>query len=514
MKKRLLSIVLCLILVASCVAALTACSGNKNKVIMIWGPEEHRDLYVAWAKEFRDQHADVFEGYEFDYAGSGDSGAYGNMKVDPTNGAAIYTFANDQMANLANLGALSPLTDADVTWARENNIESAVESTKMGSTYMAYPLQADNGYYLYYNKDAFRGTSIWDATNDCIKEDFTFREMYAALDERAVAEGGSKWANGKITWALGDSWYVSGAFFAVGGDYDVQYDEDGKQVSATCSFGYTLPEGETSYKNGDYSLGFAAVECLVNSFTNTDGTVNKHYYYTDGDKAPLNDYISLHINENNNAAQDEPLAAAVCGTWKANEIQTYWGDNYAATWLPMLEDNSGNRYAFKNFAGYKNLGVNPLCEFATANDTNIEILHEMAKFLTSKEAQLQRYQKTGAGPSNKEALQDSAVAADVALLALNKQYDRVCTYPAGTTRKDADGNSLAGKPIGNGLGFRVQDSVPANYWTPIQNFGNKLWQEYNAFTTSGTALDNFAPGSDELKRQLAQLQTDISQAAQ
>lgn len=512
MKKRLLSIVLCLVLVASCVAVLAAC-GSEETVIMLWGPEEHRDLYLKWAEEFRSQHEDVFKNCKFDFAGSGDAGAYGNMKVDPTMGAAIYTFANDQMANLSNIGALSALTDSDVEWALENNIESAVAATKLGGKYLAYPLQADNGYYLYYNKDAFRGTSIWDTTNDCIKEDFTFREMYAALDERAAMADGSKWGNGKVTWALGDSWYVSGAFFAVGGDYDVQYDADGKQQSATCSFGYTLPAGETSYKKGDYSLGYAAVECLVNSFTNTDGKVNKHYYYTDGDKAPLNDYITLHIDENNPAAREEPLAAAVCGTWKATEIAEKWGNDYAATWLPMLEDNSGNRYAFKNFAGYKNLGVNPLCEFATANETNIEVLHEMAKYFTSKEAQLDRYEATGAGPSNKEALQDSRVASDVALIALNKQYDRVCTYPAGTTLKDADGNSLAGKPVGNGLGFRVQDSVPANYWTPIQNFGNKLWQEYNAFTTDNTPLSTFAPGSDKLKKELALLQSDISSAA-
>ena len=83
--------------------------------------------------------------------------------------------------------------------------------------------------------------------------------------------------------------------------------------------------------------------------------------------------------------------------------------------------------------------------------------------------------------------------------ALNAQYDRVCVYPAS--------HALAGQSVGNGLGFRVQDSVPANYWTPIQNFGANLYVEYEA-----GKLDAFSAG--KLKRTLATLQYDIEAAAQ
>jgi hypothetical protein len=49
---------------------------------------------------------------------------------------------------------------------------------------------------------------------------------------------------------------------------------------------------------------------------------------------------------------------------------------------------------------------------------------------------------------------------------------------------------MAGKAIDNGLGFRIQDSVPANYWTPLATFGNNLYNEvktgtFDKFRTDG-----------------------------
>lgn len=497
--KKFLCAVLCVAFALSCMVGLTACN-KKDKVIMLWGPEEQRDIYLKWANQFKEENAEALEGWTFDFAGSGDAGAYGNMSVDPTKGAAVYSFANDQMANLANLNALSPLSGSDLEWAKENNITAAVEATKLGEKYMAYPLQADNGYFMYFKKSAFEGTSVWDAEKGTLKEGYTFRDLYAALDEKGLDTA-------QVSWPFGDSWYVSGIFFAVGGDYDVQYDSEGKQTSASCSFGYTLPEGKTNYKDGDFTLGETAVQCMRNTFLNKDGTINKHFAYTDSDKVAYNDYVSTYTNPENPQAQEKPLVATINGTWKASELQKHWGDDYCATYLPMLEDDADNAYAMRTFAGYKHLGVNPMCEFAQADPNNIVILHKLAQYLSSKDAQLERYAKSNAGPSNKEALADSKVASDVALVALNKQYDRVCTYPAGTALKDANGDSLGGKVIGNGTGMRVQDSVPANYWTPITSFAQTMWQEYS----SGT-LNKFS--DKELHRTLAQLQMDIEAAAQ
>ncbi len=497
--KRTLSLLLVLVMVLSMVAVLSGCS-TKEKVIMLWGPEEHRDIYLKYANQFKEQNPDAFKGYTFDFAGSGNAGAYANMSVDPTKGAAIYSFPNDQMANLANLNALSPLGQSDMAWNRENNSAASIEAGKLGEKYMAYPLQADNGFFMYYRKDVFEGTSVWDAEKGTLKEGYTFRDLYAAIEEK-----GGSFANAKVSWAFGDSWYVSGVFFALGGDYEVVYNSEGKQTSASCNFTYTLPEGVTNWKDGDYTLGETAVELMLNTFMNADGTLNPHFLYTDSDKVPYNDTVSTYTNPANPQAQETPLVATVNGTWKYNELLTNWGEeNLGAAPLPMLEDNEGNKYAWKTFAGYQLLGVNPLCEFVQDNPENITILHQLAQYISDCEAQLERFNASGAGPSNLKALENEAVKNNVALQALNAQYARECVYPAG--------HEKAGQPIGNGLGMRVQDSVPANYWTPIANFAQVMWQEYSAYLTEGKALSTFS--ASKLHRTLADLQAQIEQSTQ
>lgn len=493
--KRILGFALASAMLAGSMASLAACS--KSKTLLIWGPSEHQEIYEQRVTEFIKQH-DEFKGYKVQFAGSGDAGAYAAMNVDPSTGAAVYTFANDQMANLINLAALAPVRDDNLKWSQENNSKAAYDATFMGGTSYAYPLQADNGYYMYYNKSAFRGTAVWDSTKDALKDGYTFRDLYNALDSKT-----DKWKNGLVTWAMGDSWYVSGVFFSVGGDYEVIYDNAGKQVGADCWFSYTLPEGKTDWKaDGDFTVGLDAYQCLKNSVTNTNGKVSSHYLYSDGDKNPLNDYIDMYSNEQD-LGKDKPLAAAICGTWKAKNLQDAWGDDYAATVLPVLETDDGEQFAMKNFAGYKHIGVNPQCEFAKQSKENLSLLHQLAQYLCGEEISIERYTATGAGPANLAALNNATIKNDPALVALNAQYDRTCVYPTNYSKTE-----LQGKPIGNGIGYRNQDSVPANYWTPIQVFGNTL---YNELSTG--KLEQFK-NTTTTKAYLATLQSEIAQAAQ
>ena len=568
--QKIVCVLLAALLVAGVVSVLAACGGGD--VILVWGPDDHKEIYMEYLNKFAEEHKKELGGYTFQYAGSGDAGAYDAMATDPRSGAGVYTFANDQTANLRNLGALGIVNDGtalgdNLTWSMNNNSAAAVESTKLsdGKSY-AYPLQADNGYYMYYNKSAFIGTSVWDANKDNVdgtkgdlKDGYTFRDLYAALKEKTgqttytsevkvldhIDENGKRiykdetqkqtvsvdWTKGVVTWPMGDSWYGSGVFFAVGGDYNVAYDSKGKQTNADAWFAYTYPEGETSnWRKGNFQIGNNAVQCMINSITEPNGKLSANYMYSDGNASPLNDYITYFTDFND--AQHwgtTPLAAAVCGTWKAKELQLAWGDNYAATVLPTLENDAGQKFAMKNFAGYKNMGVNPQCSFVTsASDSEkmgrLKLLHELAQYLCGPEISIERYKSTGAGPANLKALENPDIASDAALLALNAQYDRVCVYPAGyegyeyafdITEND-DGTftytrklvkKVAGDPVGNGLGYRTQDSVPANYWTPIQNFGNALYNEVKK-----GKLDTF--GEDKIMQTLAQLQSDIQAAKQ
>ena len=507
--KKILCVVLAVVLIAASVCVLASCKG---KVIFVWGPSDHEAIYMEYLNKFAEEHKDQLNGYKFEYAGSGDAGAYAAMNIDPTTGAGVYTFANDQMANLRNLGALSPIRGANLEWSKTHNVQSAFDATWMGDTktgqgeYLAYPLQADNGYYMYYNKAAFRGTKVWDSTKDALKAGYTFRDLYEALEskpDQMEADGKTNWHNGIVTWAMGDSWYVSGVFFSVGGDYEVIYDKDGAQIGADCWFSYVTETGD--WEDGDFTVGEDAYQCLKNSITEADGkTVSSHYLYSDGDKDPLNDYIDTYTNPANEKEYKTPLAAAVCGTWKAKALQAAWGDDYAATVLPTLVTDDDEHFQMKNFAGYKHMGVNPMCQFAQESPENLQLLHELAQYLCGVDISVARYDSTGAGPANLEALAIDKIKNDAALVALNSQYALHCTYPSNYSVV-----SLRGKDIGNGLGYRNQDSVPANYWTPIQQFGNTLYKEL-----SGQVSKDRFKDADAIRYYLAELQAEIAKAAQ
>ena len=147
--KKSLCIILAVLLIAVSVVTLVACDKEgEEKAILIWGPAEHESIYLKYANQFKEAHAEALKGYKFQYEGSGDAGAYSAMNVDPQRGAAVYTFANDQTANLRNLSALAVLNDEQLAWSKEHNSATAVEATKIGDKYVAYPLQADNGYFM------------------------------------------------------------------------------------------------------------------------------------------------------------------------------------------------------------------------------------------------------------------------------------------------------------------------------------------------------------------------------
>ena len=535
MKKtaKIICLVLSIVLIlAASVAIFAACS---TKVIMIWGPGNHEQVYMKAIEDYRKDHPDQFKGYEFRYAGSGDSGAYAAMQVSVENGAAIYTFANDQTANLANLGALATLTEEQVAWSKQNNDENAVQSTIFGEddegnpVYVAYPLQPDNGYIMYINADAFRGTTIWDdnvenidGTKGNLKPGYTFRQLYAALDANTSAPLGTHssgdnkkgqpitWKeDGKVMWPMGDSWYLSGVFFSVGGDYEVKYSDDGsKQESARCWF--CCDENVTDYRRGDFTVGKDAYECIKNTFTNADNTVNDHFFFP---TSSYNEDIETHIDKSQVAWEEAPFAAAMCGTWEVNAIKEAWGDDYRVTVLPTLESDDGELFQMKNFRGYKNLGINPQCSYVMDAPVEERLarlneLHELAQYFCGKEVSLARHDATGAGPANKEALADESVAKDPALQALYAQYDIECVYPNNYKKEELRGQKIGTEgQLGYGVGYRVQDSVPANYWKPIENFGKLIWAEFSTqkFSKLGS--------NDKIVSQLFNLQTEIQKTS-
>lgn len=476
--KRRMALACSTIVAIGTLMGVTSCGAFDG--ILIWGPKEHEEVYLEAIEEYKASHPDFKE--EIRFAAQGDAGANDNVSKDVESAGSIITFPNDQLISLKRMGALSKLTDASATWAYENHVTASVDAGKIGDSIYAYPISADNGFQFIYNKEAFVGTSVWDTANDTLKAGYTFRDLYAALDEK-----GGIYNNAKVIWPIGSAWYECGVFFATGGDYEVVYDEKGNQQSAKCWFGYTTDNNGAQ----DYTVGLEAISCMMNSMTNEDGTKNSHFVYTEDSDPAYNDYVDAHVG-NGEKAEAEPLVGIV--SWNNSKLREAWGDNYRVATLPTLVSDckllGGNkqRYTWRSFSGFKLMGVNPFCAYARKAEENIVILHEIAQYLSSKDVSLKRYNATGLGPSNKEAQLNEEVSQDRFLNSLNNQYNL------------KDGNN-------NLIGFRVQDSTPSNFWTPIANLGKAVYQ-----AAADGAIGSFN-NVTKAKQTLEQLQYDIESSA-
>ena len=158
---------------------------------------------------------------------------------------------------------------------------------------------------------------------------------------------------------INSGWYQTAFFFATGCELTYEADSAGNFTSSNVT--YASEEGLT------------ALKALINLASSSAF------------------YNGSSVSNATNAA------AIVDGTWDSGAAKELFGDNYACAKLPSFEVG-GQEYQMSGFGGFKLLGVKP------QTDTNKAIVcMELAKYLSSAEVQLARYQEVGWGPSNLEA---------------------------------------------------------------------------------------------------------------
>ena len=159
MKKRsvFLSILLCLLFAAS------ACGGREvpppeegggrgSVALTVWGAAEDEELLNELFSSFQAQYAGEAD-IQITYQPQSESNCKDVLLGDLEKGADVFAFADDQVAALAAAGGLDPIEDAQAI--QSANLSAAVEAASVGGSLYAYPLTADNGYFLYYNKAYF-----------------------------------------------------------------------------------------------------------------------------------------------------------------------------------------------------------------------------------------------------------------------------------------------------------------------------------------------------------------------
>lgn len=204
-------------------------------------------------------------------------------------------------------------------------------------------------------------------------------------------------AGKKVHMDVSNGWYLASFFLGNGCTLTI---EDGKQV--------------IDFNNAN---GLAAAEA-IRAFCNDPAFVT-------GDDSVLAGGIG------------DAIACGVSGTWVASAIQEKLGDNYGCCKLPTFTCD-GKQVQMGSFLGCKIYGVNSQTAYPVDS-------MELAEYLTSEKAQIERYNVLNYGPSNVNALADDTIASNLALQALNAQSE-----------------------------FAVSQMVLGGFWTPAEAFGAEL----------------------------------------
>lgn len=266
--------------------------------LTMWGAEEDQTMLREMADAFIAENADKGN-ITINIGACSEADAKDNVLTDPTAAADVFAFADDQLNELVAAGALQEVSlNADDVKSR--NLEGSVEAASLDGKLYAYPMTADNGYFLYYDSSVI---SAEDAQ--------TVDGILAA----AAAAGRT------FDMTINDGWYIY-SFFA-GAGLEATLADDG--VNTVCNWN-EAPGADVAQAVMDIASNSAFVS------------------------APDADIVSGITNGT--------VCAAVSGTWNAKVAQETWGENYSATKLPTYTMN-GEQVQMGSFAGYKLVGVNP-----------------------------------------------------------------------------------------------------------------------------------------------------------
>ncbi|MBQ9511156.1 MAG: extracellular solute-binding protein [Clostridia bacterium] len=352
--------IVAVLMVAAMVLLLCACGAKKQETsydIKVWVAENAVELTKSQIAKFNETNTDGLKfNATIEPVSEADAGT--NMVTDVEAGGDIYCFAQDQFARLVQANALAKLGVAAAKTVSEANDAGVVAAAKSGEDLFAYPLTADNGYFMYYDKSVIPDADV-DSLEKLI-EDCEKAGKYFAFETNTGA------------------WYTASWFFATGCVSDWTTDSDGNFLSVHDTF--NSPEGLIAVKG---------MKKLVDS--------------------------KMHLSSSKGSEFASGAAIVVSGTWDFEAVKGYLGDNMGVADLPSFEVD-GKTYHLGSFNGCKLMGVKPQTDAAKQ-----AAVHKLAQYLTSEECQMERFNTLSWGPANSNAQKSEAVQANPGLAALLSQ---------------------------------------------------------------------------------------------
>lgn len=375
MDKRVVSLLWCILIVSF---ALSGCRSNKEKTsqpsthneksgeenqtnevsLLVWcGSDEEKILLEEMLVTFEKQYNDI----KFDISVEIESEASckDTLLGDVKNGADVFAFPDDQLMAMIASGVLEPVAEGDKI--REANSEGSVEAASYDGKLYAYPMTADNGYFMYYNKEYF--------TDEDVKTLDQMLEVAAKADKKVMMD----WTSG---------WYLYSFFGGAG--LELGLNDDG--ITNNCNW------------NGqDGKIKGVDIAKAMLSIAKNPG------------------FISSNDDEFIQGVKEGKIIAGINGVWNATVLQEVWGEAYGAVKLPTYTCNK-KQVQMSSFAGYKMVGVNAYSQYK-------DWAYKLADWITNEENQTLRFEKRKQGPSNNNAALSEEVEKSPAIQALIQQSE-------------------------------------------------------------------------------------------
>lgn len=423
-KKALFVLATAMFTLASCGDNPTSTPTVENAPIVVWGPGAEQPVVEAIVNAYNEANPNDKINYTFNICSEADGGT--TLAADPKvkNYPSLFAFADDHLGNLVNKNIVRKLGGSNLsnvtTTDTENSIESASYTVNGEKNVYAYPISTDNGYFLYYDGDVL--------SDDDVK---TFEGILSK----------SKAQKKVMVMDVPNGWYAASFFLAEGvcGTDSLKYETAAKE-DGTSGTKYNV----TWDNDNGAAMAKATSDLLVQYNSEHGGT------FLSGDDTVIGNYASAGT-----------LSAAVTGTWNESSLKEKFG-TLKAVKLPTL-----NGHQLGSFSGTKLYGVN-----AYATSAEQRTAHKLANLLTSKSAQITRYNQRAAFPCNKEALADPSYTENQTIG--SKAFLDQAQYSAIQSRAAEGRYWDVGKAIGQVMldGYTTADKVQTALTTVEQ------WKEF------------------------------------
>ncbi|MCI9226553.1 MAG: extracellular solute-binding protein [Dorea sp.] len=364
MKKRVCRLLIGIL----CTVSLTGCdkaqktdssdAGNQKVELVVWGAEEDKELMTQIIQSFQTNYQGQAD-FQISFEVQGESQCKDVLLGGLEEGADVFTFADDQVNALAAAGALDPIENADEI--RSKNLSSAVEAATVNNQLYAYPLTADNGYFLYYNKQYISEEQV--------------KTLDGILD--AAAASGKRFT---MDWS--SAWYVYSFF----GNTNLQVGLNDDGITNYCTWNQT---------DGDVR-GIDVARSML-QIAGSPGFANS----TD------EEFLS--------GVKNGSVIAGISGVWNSVAVTESWGENTGAAKLPTYTCN-GKQLQMASFSGCKLIGVNAYSEHP-------KWAARLAEWITNEDNQRLRFEMRGQGPSNTAVADSSEIQNSPAIAALLEQSE-------------------------------------------------------------------------------------------